>query len=341
MNAHIQVGGDMLVLTVEGIIPLSQAITKDAGQLELAMLTRTIKPLWRAEVAAKRAAPWTVKKWDSYGAIFVAAPGGLPGNRHCLLANNATGAWALFDWDVTCLLRLREDMFFGTQAGAIMQADRTGYDVLWDTFSQRFEFKQPYVATLVGGWEMFGAAANQIVWHQARATFKSANGEPFLPQVSATVDYQVVIPPPPSPGIDPGVLDVWDQGIWGPDRPWINEQPYVINDEAYDSATGTVWRVVADHTSAATGTFADDRAGAAAGKWVSSSPASAADIAAYAQWDQPAAGLPPVRNTLWVSIGTTGYAHAPIVQVMIAQQAPPAVELISISAVYEPAGVNV
>jgi hypothetical protein len=44
---------------------------------------------------------------------------------------------------------------------------------------------------------------------------------------------------------------------------------------------------------------------------------------------------------MWISIGETGFAHAPIVQITVAQQAKPDVELIAIAAVYEPAGVNV
>lgn len=287
MNAHISVGGDLLLLTVDGIIPVSQAINKEAGQLELAMLTRNIKPEWRRNVVAKRSAPWTARKWDEYGAFFVAMPGapvaigGPSRERLCLLANNVTGAWARFiGWDATCWIRLRADMFFGTPDGRIMQADRSGYD---DGL--------PYVATLVGGWEMFGSPSNQNVWHQARATFHSGSGEPFQPQLSAAVDYIVTIPPPPVVGPDPGVRDVWDQGKWGP-------------------------------------------AGAAI-------PPTPSDILNYAQWDQPAAGLAPVRNTLWVSIGRTGYAHAPVVQVHIGQEAKPDVELISLTATYERAGVNV
>jgi len=345
INAHVQVGGDMLVLTVDGVIPLSQAITKDAGQLELAMLTRTIKRMWRSEVVAKRAAAWTVEKWDEYGAIFVAVPGGNPGDRHCLLANNATGAWARFtNYDATCFVKLRGDLFFGTQDGAIMQAERTGFDTIWDDFAGAF-VRRPYVATMVGGWEMFGASANQIVWHQARASFKSGAGEPFQPQLSATIDYQINIPPPPAVGPDPGVLDVWDQGKWGPDLPWLNDHDYAVNDEAYqeDAGTGqgTIWRCLTAHKSAATGPFQSDRAGAAANKWTLSSPPSQTDITLYAQWDQSAPLLVPVRNTMWVSIGMTGYAHAPIVQTTIGQTATPSVELISVSATYEPAGVNV
>jgi hypothetical protein len=44
---------------------------------------------------------------------------------------------------------------------------------------------------------------------------------------------------------------------------------------------------------------------------------------------------------MWVSIGMTGFSHAPIVQVTVAQQARPDVELVAIAATYERAGVNV
>ena len=48
-----------------------------------------------------------------------------------------------------------------------------------------------------------------------------------------------------------------------------------------------------------------------------------------------------VRNTGWVSIGLTGFSHAPVIQVTVAQNAKPEVDLISIAATYERAGVNV
>ena len=268
MNAHTLIGGDLIILTVDGMVPISLAIQKDAGQMELATLTRMIKPLWRENVenSTKRANPWTIKKWDEYGGNFVAMPGGKPGQRYCLGANNTTGAWCRFmGWDATCFIRMRGDMFFGTQGGIVMQADRTGYDD-----------GVPYVATLVGGWEMFKAPSQQVTLHQMRAIFTSRANEPFQPQLSATTDFQVIIPPPPEIGLDPGLVDVWDQGLW-------------------DNAL----------------------------------------------WDQPGLGRPPHRNTLWVSIGMTGFAHAPIVQVYVGQQARPDVELVALGATYEIAGVNV
>jgi hypothetical protein len=284
MNAHSQVGGDLLILTIEGIVPISQVITKSSGEMELAMISRAIKPMWREEVASKRAFPWTIKRWDEYGGIFITFPGGTPGNRYCLLMNSVTGAFGrAVGWDATCFIRKGVDMFFGTQGGIIMQADRSGYD---DGL--------PYVATLIGGWEMFQARSQNVTWHQARAVFTASEREQFNPQIDAATDFFVTIPPPPPAGPDPGVSDVWDQGRWGPDMggppPPVPTAPQRLQ---------------------------------------------------YAQWDQPPPTRPSNRNTLWVSVGKSGFSHAPILQVTIAQQVKPDVELVCIHATFEVGGVNV
>jgi hypothetical protein len=204
MNAHVLLGGDLLIATVDGIVPLSAAISKDAQQLKLSMLSDNIRTTWREEVLAKSNWSWTMERWDEFGAMFVTWPGGPIGERRCAAVNTATGAWSrIVGWDATCFARLRGDMFFGTQNGLIMQADRSGYDD-----------GVPYLCTVVGAWEMFHSPSQTAVWHQARASFAAAAREPFNPQIAACVDYIISLPQPPVPGPDPGVLDVWDQGLW-------------------------------------------------------------------------------------------------------------------------------
>jgi hypothetical protein len=266
MNAHVAIGGDLLVATVDGILPVSGAITKGKVELELAAVTRTIKNLWRSQVNEKRSQHWSFCKWDEYGAMFTTFPGGVPGKYWCLVTNLATGAHGRFvGWDVMCMARLYEDMFFGTQTGQIMQADRTGYDN-----------GKPYLATLVGSWEVFQSPSQTVTWRQSRATFSAKVGEPFQPQIYATVDYIISLPPPPQAGYDTSALDLWDSGLW------------------------------------------DD-----------------------AIWDAGVAPVQVIRNTGWVSIGLTGYSHAPVVQVTVAQQLKPEVDLINIAATFERDGVNV
>jgi hypothetical protein len=265
-NATLSVGGDLLVACVDGILPTSGAITKSRAELELAAITRQIKPMWRTEVLAKRLWDWTMCKWDEYGGIFVTWPGGPPGKQLCAVVNAATGSWARFTgWDATCFAKMRGDMFFGTQNGKIQQADRTGYDD-----------GVPYTCTIVGGWEVFQSPSQTITWKQARASFSARAGEPFKPQLGGTTDYVVALPTPPSAAPDPGLLDVWDQGLW--------------------------------------------------------------DVA---KWDADTPAKPVVRNTGWVSIGVTGFSHAPIVQVTMAQAAKPEVELISIAGTFERLGITV
>jgi hypothetical protein len=336
MNAHILIGGELLVATVDGIVPVSGAITKSRVELELAAVTRTIKPMWREEVAAKRQHPWTMCKWDEYGGIFTTFPGGVPGEWVCLATNAATGAHARFTgWDVMCFIRMRSDMFFGTQTGQIMQMDRTGYDN-----------GLPYIATLVGGWEMFQSPSQTVTWRQARASFSARAGEPFQPQLSATTDYVVVLPQPPLAGPDPGLLDIWDEGLWGPNVSgyfplWTWSQAYAIGGKAYDGLLRNNWDCAVAHTSSATGTFEAYRTAhpshwtlAAAQPTPNPTP-TVPERDAYAQWDQPAPLKNVIRNTGWVSIGMTGFSHAPIVQVTVAQQAKPEVDLINIAATFE------
>lgn len=265
-NATLSIGGDLLVACVEGILPTSGAITKDRAELELAAVTKNIRPMWREEVLAKRNLPWTMCKWDAYGGIFVTWPGGAPGQQRCAVVNSATGAWGRFTgWDATCFIRLNDDMFFGTQTGKVMQADRTGYDN-----------GLPYTCTIVGGWEVFQSPAQTITWKQARASFTARASETFVPQLGGATDYVIAVPTPPLPGADPGVLDLWDNGLWD-----------------------------------------------------------------TARWDTGVAVAPVVRNTGWVSIGVTGFSHAPVVQVTMAQQSKPDIELISTAGVFERLAVTV
>jgi hypothetical protein len=269
MNAHLRIGGDLLIATVDGIVPVSGAITKAPADLELAAVTRNIKPMWREEVLARGNWPWTMFNWNEYGGIFVTWPGYAPGKQRCGIINAATGAWGRYTgWDATCFMRLRGDMFFGTQTGKIMQADRTGYDN-----------GLPYTATAVGGWEMFQSPSQTITWLQARASFLAPPNEPFSPQLAGTVDYTVTVPAPPAAGSDPAstaASDLWDLGLWD-----------------------------------------------------------------QAVWDAGVVQKPVSRHTGWLSIGVTGYSHAPVIQVTVAQQAKPNVELISIAGTFLRLGVTV
>jgi hypothetical protein len=277
-NGHQQLGGDVLVATIDGIVPLSAAVQKDVSALSLAAITYNIEPMWMRELKLKDTIPWTIAKWDEGDAMFVTFPGGGSyGKQTVGVSNLHTGAWSRYvGIDAMCFMKLNGSLFFGTQDGKIQQFESGGFDDgHWDEALHK-NVGNTYGCRIVGGWEMFQTPPNQVTWFQARAAFFSAAREPFEPQLTATTDYELRIPPFPNAGPDPGVQDVWDQGLWD-----------------------------------------------------------------QALWDQPSASVAPVRNTMWASIGETGFSHAPIIQVTIGQQIKPNVELISISATFIRMAANV
>ena len=311
MNAHIGIGGDMLIATVDGIVPISRR----HHQGPLRTRTRRHHPQHQADVADGSAGQARMAVDDVQMGRIRRAVRDLarrpPGKRWSRRRQSGIRG-------VVSLRRLRRDLFhqdawrhvFRHPGGIIMQADRTGYDD-----------GMPYTAILVGGWEVFQSPGQTITWRQARASFAARANEPFAPQLSATTDYVVVLPTPPNAGDDPGVLDLWDQGLWGPNVSgfyplWIWSHAYGIGDQAYDSLTDNNWTCAIAHSSPASGTFEAYRT-ANPSHWALSvtqptpSPVpTTPERDQYAQWDQPTPSTPVVRNTGWVSIGRTGFPCA-------------------------------
>ena len=218
-NAHLQVAGDILIATIDGIIPLSAAITKERTGMEMAAVTKVVEPLWKQEVADKSNRPWTMLKWDERGAIYVTLPGGVPGAYHMLVANVITGAWCRYvGWDAICFTTHYNQCFFGTQKGRIVQADVTGSDN-----------GELYTCIYVGSWEHFGPKAHHVHWLQGRTLFTSGRGgaEPFVPQLTGVSNYSYALPPAPNAGTDPLLFEVWDEGVWD-DAHWDAPGPSVL-----------------------------------------------------------------------------------------------------------------
>ena len=293
----------------------------------------------------------SLAKWDEGDALFVTFPGGKTYNTQTVgVSNLHTGAWTRYvGWDALCFMQMRGSMFFGTQTARSSRSTAPASTTRTGTPRSTRMSATHYVCRMVGGWEMFQVPPNQVTWLQARATFFSATREPFEPQLAATIDYEFRIPPPPNAGPDPGLLDVWDQGLWGVTTPlapdWAVNTPYTVGTRARDKLYG-YWDCAVAHTSAASGTFKQDR-DANPTYWTLVDPQplppppTEAERDAYAQWDQVSAGVAPVKNTMWVSIGETGFSHAPICQVSVGQQVKPNVELVSISATFVRMAANV
>lgn len=201
-NATMQAGGDLLMGVEDGIVPISQAVNKDAAALSLSAVSRNIEPEWKRQVPIRRSVPWEIMKWPSNNMMVVALPSAdesIP--TLAFVANLETGAWSFFTgWDIQCMAHYSGVGYFGTRNGTVHQMEVTGSDD-----------GMPFTCTYVALPDQMRTPGQYKTIESARATF-SAN-IPFKPKISASMDFRIRLPTAPSSAADSS-NDLWDQGLW-------------------------------------------------------------------------------------------------------------------------------
>lgn len=200
-NAWLRVGGDLLILTDVGIIPLTQIINKDPAALSLAAVSRNIEPVWRKE-AAIRARPWEMVKStnENMGLVNFPVTTSLD-DPYCYIVNLETGAWARYTgWDTRSLSVFNERPYFGTNDGRVMLGENGGNDD-----------GDPYTFFVAGSFDQMGAPGAIKTVHQGRSTYLA--GSPFNARLGMSVNYETDQSSPPSspPNYE---VDEWDVGLW-------------------------------------------------------------------------------------------------------------------------------
>ena len=203
INAWMKAGGDVVIATERGAVPVSAARYKDPAALALDAVSRPIEPNWSREAKARSTMPWELAKWDSRGLFYVVMPVTSPQNEPINFTGNLqTGAWSLYSgWGMRCQAIHNDQMYFGRNDGTIRIAEVTGYDLT-----------EPYTAQVAYSWSHLGSPGYTKTVVQAKADFLTSY--PFAVQISASTGYQVMWPSPPNIAIDNSPASVFDVGLW-------------------------------------------------------------------------------------------------------------------------------
>ena len=199
-NAWMKAGGDFLVATVEGIIPISQAIRKDPAALSLSAITNAIEPTWLEEVADRRSLPFDITRWNEGNLAMVSTPGSGGQSDLCFIVNLETGGWTTYDWNAQCAAVYNERLYWGDDSGRIYEAENGGSD---DGALYTCQMSLPFYSI---------TRRNSLKTATlARAFFTSRRA--FTPQLSLSSDYERGFPSAPSSPANNAVA-VWDSGLW-------------------------------------------------------------------------------------------------------------------------------
>lgn len=197
-------GGDVLIATDDGIVPVSEAVQKDVAALSLSAVTRRIPISWRNEVDRGLQGAELIK-WTRGNLMLVVSPQ----SDRILTANLQTGAWAVQNggWIADCAQEYLGDVFIGRDDGRVYKLDDTGMDD-----------GAAFTAKLCGAFVDGGDPATFKVAGMARAAFY-ASGD-FSYSLGVAVDYNVTFdtvpaPVPSSPGVMIWGSSKWAEAVWG------------------------------------------------------------------------------------------------------------------------------
>lgn len=122
----LNVGGDLLVLTVDGVIPLSVLLSgKDEAQLAELSLTKTIaRAVSDAAVTHGSKFGWEMVTYRAGNMLIVNVPTGENATAQQFVMNLQTGAWCRFTGlNANAWVEYQGNLYFGANDGAVYQAD--------------------------------------------------------------------------------------------------------------------------------------------------------------------------------------------------------------------------
>src|SRR6185369_8159480 len=200
-KAFIRAGGDLVIATDIGFIPLSVAVQRDIAALSPSAISYPIEEAWN-DAVRDRSGNWHCEVWPTKQMAMVAPPTPTSTQSLMFVANARTGAWAPFSgWQATCLALLGDRMFFGSTDGQVIECEVTGSDR-----------GSPYTATIVPLFDPLKSPASLKTGLQARSTIRAPAD--VTVRLSLQTDFEVSLPAAPDDSSVPSG-SVWGTAIWG------------------------------------------------------------------------------------------------------------------------------
>lgn len=199
INCFLKTGGDVVVMTEDGMFAMSQVVSLDTAALVNQSVSKNIRPLWRAASTATDKTKWQITRRDNAGYAVVSTPATMFAQAAQFVINLQTGAWSTWrGWMTTVFSSFGDEIVFGSIDGKIYNADTGGKDT-----------DGIYSMTILPPYQ--SASSRTVTPTLARAIVRSV--ENFEPQLTAIFDYSMRAPVAPSSGIFV-TQSTWDIAEW-------------------------------------------------------------------------------------------------------------------------------
>jgi hypothetical protein len=209
-NAFFHVGGDPIIATKEGLIPLSSSFKKDRSQAKLDSFSYAIEPTYNlAVIESGNFSRWIVQKFSVQDKLLIAPPlNSSTGRGDIFVKNLKTNAWCRYtNWSPASLAVMNDTLWIGDNNGNIFKADVGGLDD-----AQSFECKLAYAFdNLIEDGRVKQITRGKETWRYRTD---------FFSKISVATDYATQFPTPPNVvPVSEKNSSKWDVSPWDT-TPW-------------------------------------------------------------------------------------------------------------------------
>ena len=204
-RAWFKAGGDLVIATDDGLVPLSAAVSKDRVALQQAAVSFPIEEFWLNQTATRKSIEWQCATWPQKQMLIVATPTYGGASAQVLVVNMRTGAWTVFKGGYDCrgIAQFGESLYFGTSGPTVFEAESGASDN-----------GANYTCRAAGLFTSVKAPALQKISKLMRGTFLSSY-QAIYPQFSVSTDLNTQWPTPPSSAPEPESSGLWGTAEWG------------------------------------------------------------------------------------------------------------------------------
>lgn len=198
-------GGDLLIVTLDGVVPASKAFIDDRTSSAVALSDRISGALQESANLYGSNFGWEITQYPAGGALLVNIPKAV-GSQCQYVMNTTTGAWCDFEgWPANTFEIHNDQLYFGT-LGEVRKAWTGTADVTAN------ETGIYITAEAIGAFDYFGNRSGQKHLKMIRPVIGwDSNPAEFLIGVDA--DF-VSLTPSGALTFTPGVGGTWDDGKW-------------------------------------------------------------------------------------------------------------------------------
>lgn len=225
-----KIGGDVAVICIDGVIPLSKAMVVERGSVLSVAITANIQPLLNSDARNfKDIFGWQLISYPLGTRAILNVPQLLNETAIQYVMNTVSGAWCRFTgMNANCWEIFQERVFFGDNFGVVMEADTGGSDN-----------GEPIVTIMKSAFSDCGSPfLKEFV--MARP-FLISDGD-VAPGIAVNVDFRDSATVETTPAtIDPGAL--WDEALWDEDE-WPVEENLIADWIGLASMTGNTVSIV-------------------------------------------------------------------------------------------------